>query len=130
MGSAVGRALAAGGARAVATVTGRSVRTEQLAEGLELLPDLDAVVGAAGIVLSMVPPVQALQVATDIAAASARVGASPIVADLNAISPQTMGAVAGILAVSRIRAVDGSISGPPPRAAGATRIYLSGPAAT
>src|SRR3954447_6447227 len=93
MGSAVGHMLAAGGARVVATVTGRSARTAKLADGLELLQDLDAVVGAAGIVLSIVPPGEAVQVATDIAAASERAGASPIFADLNAVSPQTMGAV-------------------------------------
>ena len=37
MGSALGRAWAAGGARVVATVDGRSERTRELAHGLELL---------------------------------------------------------------------------------------------
>ena len=44
MGSALGRAWAAGGARVVATVDGRSARTRRLAHGLELLPTLADVV--------------------------------------------------------------------------------------
>ena len=58
MGSAVGAAYRAAGNRVVTTVDGRSRRTAALAEqaGLELLPDLDAVVGESELVLSIVPP--------------------------------------------------------------------------
>jgi hypothetical protein len=79
MGSAVGNVLAGGGARVMATVVGRSARTAQLAEGLELLADLDAVVRASEIVLSIVPPGLAVEVARDIASASRRVDADPVV---------------------------------------------------
>ncbi len=51
---------------------------------------------------------------------------SPTVADLNAIAPATMAAVAERLESAGLSAVDGSISGPPPRRAGATIVYLSG----
>ena len=125
MGSAVGRVLATGGARVVATLEGRSERTAGLAEGLELLPTLDAVVAASGIVLSIVPPGAALEVAGAVADAASRTGARPDVADLNAISPATMAAVAERLGAAGLSAVDGSISGPPPRLAG-TIVYLSG----
>lgn len=116
MGSAVGAALVRGGARVVATVAGRSERTADLARraGLELLPGLDDVVASAEVVLSIVPPVEAAVVA-------ARLGGASLVADLNAISPES---VRG-LGVD----VDGSISGPPPSEAGTTTIYLSGPRA-
>ena len=50
-----------------------------------------------------------------------RLAGARLVADLNAVSPET----ARGLGVD----VDGSISGPPPVAAGTTRIYLSGPRA-
>ena len=63
MGSAIGRVLADGGARVVATTAGRSERTERLADGLELLPALPDVVAASEIVLSVVPPGEALAVA-------------------------------------------------------------------
>ena len=106
MGSAVGAAYAAGGARVVTTLAGRSERTRRLAAaaGLDLLAGLDDVVGAAEIVLSIVPPGQAPAVAEDVAAAAGRTGSSPLVADLNAISPATMEAVAARLAGARPRA--------------------------
>ena len=129
MGSAVGRAYAADGARVVATVEGRSARTRELAHGLELVPDLDEVVRVSEIVLSIVPPELASAVGADIAAAARRVDADPLVADLNAIAPATVRALQTQLAGSGLDLVDGSISGGPPRAGGATRIYLSGPRA-
>ena len=65
MGSAVAAALARGSARVVATLDGRSERTSRLAEraGVELLPDLDAVVRAADVIFSIVPPEAAKSVA-------------------------------------------------------------------
>lgn len=127
MGSALGLALRAGGARVVATVDGRSLRTAGLAEGLELLPKLDEVVASSEVLLSVVPPGAALAVAEAVAAAAARSGARPLVVDLNAIAPATMHAVAHRLRGARLAAVDGSISGPPPTRAGTTIVYLSGP---
>jgi 3-hydroxyisobutyrate dehydrogenase-like beta-hydroxyacid dehydrogenase len=129
MGSAVGRAYAAGGARVVATVHARSARTRELAHGLELLPDLDEVVRLSGIVISIVPPEQAPAVGAEIAAAARRADADPLVADLNAIAPETVTALARQLAGSGLDLVDGSISGGPPRPEGSTRVYLSGPRA-
>ena len=128
MGSAVGAAYAADGARVVATVAGRSARTRGLAAaaGLELLPDLDEVVRHADVVLSIVPPEHALAVAGDIGAAARRADADPLVVDLNAIAPATARALGLRLAGSGLDVVDGSISGGPPHADGSTRIYLSG----
>jgi 3-hydroxyisobutyrate dehydrogenase-like beta-hydroxyacid dehydrogenase len=113
MGSAVGDALRRGGARVVATVAGRSERSVRLAERaqLELLPDVAAVVGAADVVLSIVPPDQAEAIAGELAGAA-------LFADLNAVAPATAMRISPV--------VDGSISGPPPWQAGTTRIYLSG----
>jgi 3-hydroxyisobutyrate dehydrogenase-like beta-hydroxyacid dehydrogenase len=130
MGSAVGRAYAAGGARVVATVAGRSARTRELAHGLELVPDLDEVVRLADVVISIVPPEQAPTVAAEIAAAARRADSDPLVADLNAIAPATARALAQRLAGSGLELVDGSISGGPPQPDGSTRVYLSGPRAT
>jgi len=126
MGSAVGHVFAAGGARVVATVEHRSARTAKLAEGIELLPTLDDVVETADVLLSIVPPGEALVVADAVADAARRTDANPTVADLNAIAPSTMQAVASRLEGAGLSAVDGSISGPPPRRAGATVVYLSG----
>jgi 3-hydroxyisobutyrate dehydrogenase-like beta-hydroxyacid dehydrogenase len=129
MGAGLGRALLAGGARVVTTAEGRSARTARLAAeaGLEVLPTLAGVVAAADVVLSVTPPDQAVATARAVAAAAARSGASPLVADLNAVSPATMIEVAGQL--GSLALVDGSISGPPPTVRAGARVYLSGPRA-
>jgi 3-hydroxyisobutyrate dehydrogenase-like beta-hydroxyacid dehydrogenase len=130
MGAGLGWALRDGGARVVATVRGRSARTRRLAgeAGLELLPSLFDVVAVADVVLSVVPPGQARAAAQTIANAARESGATPVVADLNAVSPGTMPAIAHELA--GLPVVDGSISGPPPTARPGARLYLSGVKAT
>ena len=132
MGSALGRAWRRGGARVVATTAGRSPRTGQLAgaAGLELLPDLDAVVATAQIVVSVTPPDRAVDAAGRIATAAQRAGATPLVADLNATSPATVQRIATeVLAPAGLELVDGAISGPPPADGARTILYLSGPSA-
>ena len=126
MGSAVGSALRAGGARVVTTVAGRSRRTDALAGDLERLAGLDDVVVVADVVLSIVPPHAAQAVAGAVSAAARRTGARPLVADLNAIAPSTARALAEELQAAGLDAVDGSISGRPPAPLGTTTIYLSG----
>jgi 3-hydroxyisobutyrate dehydrogenase-like beta-hydroxyacid dehydrogenase len=133
MGSAMADALVRGGARVVATLDGRSERTTRLAATapIELLPDLATVVRGADVVLSIVPPEAAPAVAADIARAAKNVcgsepqGGLPLLADLNAIAPATVRGLGSL----GLELVDGSISGPPPRQAGTTRVYLSGPRA-
>jgi 3-hydroxyisobutyrate dehydrogenase-like beta-hydroxyacid dehydrogenase len=123
MGGALGRGWAEAGHRVVATLAGRSARTRDLAYGIEAVPSLDDVVAASDVVVSVVPPGEARAVATGIAAAAQRTSSTPLVADLNAISPSTARDVQRILA--GLPFVDGSISGPPPDARSA-RIYLAG----
>ena len=119
MGSAVGAAYRAGGARVVTTVAGRSADTAERARaaGLELLPDLPAVLAASDLVLSIVPPGQAAETARVLAGAR-------LLVEANAVSPATVRAIPGEL-------VDGSISGGPPQPDDVppTRLYLSGPRA-
>ena len=128
MGSAVGAAYLAAGNRVVTTVAGRSARTIGLAEqaGLELLPDIDAVVSESELVLSILPPGEAGANAAAIAAAAGRTGSRPLVADWNAVSPATVRELEKVLAEAGLELVDGSISGGPPRADYRTRVYLSG----
>jgi len=125
MGSALGVALMRGGARTVATVADRSERTRRLAARaeLELLESLDEVVAESNVVLSIVPPGEARAVAGDIGRAAAATGARPLLVELNAIAPKTARA---IVRDAELEVVDGSVSGPPPWRAGATRVYLSG----
>jgi 3-hydroxyisobutyrate dehydrogenase-like beta-hydroxyacid dehydrogenase len=128
MGSAVAHALATGGSRVVATVSGRSERTARLADRaeVEILPELEAVVRAADVVLSIVPPDAAPSVAGNVAAAALAASARPLYVDLNAIAPETAVRIEAAVATAGLQLVDGSISGPPPWKTGTTRIYLSG----
>ena len=130
MGSAVAHALSAGGARVVATLTGRSERTARLAEraGVDLLPDLGAVAREADVVLSIVPPEEAASVASAVASAADE-SSRPVFVELNAIAPATVTRIQAALAADGLEVVDGSISGPPPWGPDTTRIYLSGPRA-
>lgn len=126
MGSALGARLRDGGARVVVALDGRSDRTRTLARdaGLEDVGSLEAVLGEAEVVLSVVPPGEAARVADAVAASAG--DPRPLVADLNAVSPASARGLAEVLAVAGLDLVDGSISGPPPRTSGTTRIYLSG----
>jgi 3-hydroxyisobutyrate dehydrogenase-like beta-hydroxyacid dehydrogenase len=129
MGSALGARLRDGGVRVLVALDGRSDRTRLLAReaGLEDVRTLEALLGEASVVLSVVPPGAAVEVAESIAAAAE--DARPLVVELNAVAPATVQRAAGILGERGIDAVDGSISGPPPNRSGTTRVYLSGPRA-
>ena len=126
MGSALGRAWAAGGARVVATVAGRSERTTRLAAGLELLPSLDDVVATSDLVVSVCPPAAAAGVLDHVLAVADRRGAKPVFADLNAVSPGLVVDLAARAEDAGLAFVDGSLSGAPPAPGGNTMLYLSG----
>jgi 3-hydroxyisobutyrate dehydrogenase-like beta-hydroxyacid dehydrogenase len=127
MGSGVASALTRGGARVVATLAGRSARTETLAgrAEVEVLPNLAAVVREADVILSIVPPGAAESVAGDVYRVARDLPRPPLLVELNAIAPATARAVEDE-APPGLDVVDGSISGPPPWRAGTTRMYLSG----
>ncbi len=126
MGSAIGARLREGGARVVVALDGRSERTRRLADeaGVDDVGALDALLREATVVLSVVPPGSAVEVAGAIVAAAG--DERPLVADLNAIAPLTAQRVEAVLAGHALEMVDGAISGPPPGVSGTTRIYLSG----
>jgi 3-hydroxyisobutyrate dehydrogenase-like beta-hydroxyacid dehydrogenase len=131
MGSALAHALSVGGARVVATLSGRSERTARFAEraGVALFPDLAAVIREADVVLSVVPPEHATAVAAAVVSAAGGGPSRPLFVELNAISPETVRRIDVATSDDGIELVDGSISGPPPWESGTTRVYLSGPRA-
>jgi 3-hydroxyisobutyrate dehydrogenase-like beta-hydroxyacid dehydrogenase len=126
MGGALGRGWAEAGARVVATTNGRSARTKELAHGVELLRSLDEVVAASDVVVSVVPPGAALDVAREVRRAADAATKTPLYADLNATAPATVARIAEVL--GPLDLVDGAISGGPPDK-GTTRVYLAGPRA-
>jgi 3-hydroxyisobutyrate dehydrogenase-like beta-hydroxyacid dehydrogenase len=129
MGSGMGAGWVVGGARVVTCLTGRSDRTRALAvaAGLDPVSSLDEVLAASDIVVSVVPPAAALSAAEEIAQAAQRVGVGPLVADLNAVAPSTVGKIQQVLTAAGCALVDGSISDAPPTAeAEPARVYVCG----
>ena len=121
MGAALGAALRSRGTTVLWASTGRSDATASRAEeaGLEDAVHVQELGLRAEVIISVCPPHAAREVASSFA------GFSGIYVDANAVSPATAVEIGGELP----RFVDGGIVGPPPRGAGTTRLYLSGPAA-
>jgi 3-hydroxyisobutyrate dehydrogenase-like beta-hydroxyacid dehydrogenase len=129
MGSGIGEKLTKNGARVVVALDARSERTKELAAaaGLEDVGSVERLVQEASHVLSVMVPSEAVSAAERVARALQATGASPIYADLNAISPETTRRVGEIVEEAGARFVDGGIIGGPPRGSVNPRIYLSGP---
>ncbi|HET6212263.1 MAG TPA: NAD(P)-binding domain-containing protein, partial [Micromonosporaceae bacterium] len=100
MGSGLGWALQAGGARVITALDGRSARTAYLAAaaGLTAVADLPELVRTAEVVLVVTPPGAARSAARAVATAARTTGSTPLVADLNAVSPSTVDELAAVYA--------------------------------
>jgi 3-hydroxyisobutyrate dehydrogenase-like beta-hydroxyacid dehydrogenase len=124
MGTAVGAAARAGGARVLWASEGRGAQTRARAEadGLEDAGTLTAVTRASEVVVSVCPPHAALDLARGVAAAGFR----GIFVDANAVSPATARQIGLVVEAAGARFVDGGIIGPPPRKLGVARLYLAG----
>jgi len=117
MGAGVGRRLREGGVRVVTTLAGRGERTWQraAAAGMEDVGALAAVVREADILLAILPPGRALELAEAVGR-----DAGPLYVDCNAVSPGTARAIGTVVGA---RYVDAGIIGGP----AAPRFYASGP---
>ncbi len=132
MGHAVGAVLANSGLEVITALDGRSQRTRDLAAkaGMVDVGDAGTLVGRAEIVLSIIPPDQAVGFANQISAAVKSAGADLVFVDCNAISPDTTGTLGAIVTASGARFVDAGIVGGPPKIGGkGPRFYASGEAA-
>jgi 3-hydroxyisobutyrate dehydrogenase-like beta-hydroxyacid dehydrogenase len=123
MGTAVGAALRGGGVEVLWASEGRTpaTRTRAARDGLTDAGTIAQLAEQSDVIFSVCPPHAALGVARAVAAQHF----DGTFVDVNAVAPATAREVAGVLAP----VVDGGIIGGPPRAAGATRLYLSGPGA-
>jgi 3-hydroxyisobutyrate dehydrogenase-like beta-hydroxyacid dehydrogenase len=124
MGVTVGASARAGGSRVLWASEGRSAQTREraAAAGLEDAKTLASLCAASGVILSVCPPHSAL----DLARAVAAQGFSGLYVDGNAVSPGTARDIGRIIERGGATFVDGGIIGPPARARGTTRLYLSG----
>jgi len=132
MGSTVGASARANVSRVLWASEERSAQTAEraAAAGLEDVKALASLVAASEVILSVCPPHSAL----DLARAVAAQGFSGIYVDANAVSPATAREIGRVVSKGGAKGggqggaifVDGGIIGPPARARGTTRLYLSG----
>lgn len=130
MGSGVGQRLTEHGIEVRTSLAGRSAASAARAQSAGMRDASDAELAACDIILSIVPPGEALGLAERLAPALRAASHKPIYVDCNALSPATVLHIARVVEETGTVFVDGGIIGPPPSPGStATRIYLSGEAA-
>ncbi len=118
------------GFRVVTNLTGRSERTCGLSANAEIedLGSFEEVARQSDLVLSILPPENALEQARVFADAMLAAGTKPSYVDCNAIAPATAEEVGAEIARAGAAFTDGGIIGRNPVAEkGGTRLYVSGP---
>ncbi len=122
MGAALAGELVSAGREVLWASQGRGTETHTRAAngGLIDAGTVDELASRSDILLSVCPPHAALDVALSVPRYTGTF------VDANAVSPETARAIARVIESGGGRCVDGSIIGPPPRAAGDTRLLLSG----
>jgi putative dehydrogenase len=131
MGAAVGGRRWVHGAPGVPALAGRSEASAARARraAFAVVDGDQRLVDEADMLLSIVPPGDAVALAQRFAPVLARAAKKPIYVDCNAVSPETAERIGGALAVAKCRYVDAGIIGPPPSATARTIFYASGASA-
>jgi 3-hydroxyisobutyrate dehydrogenase-like beta-hydroxyacid dehydrogenase len=130
MGQAIAGRLKESGLNVYAALDGRSERTRALAREAGLIDcgSMEKLVMTCELVLSVINPGEALNVAREVAAAMKKTARRIALADLNAVSPQTAREADRMVREVGGMFIDGGIIGPPPRGEkDKPRIYVSGP---
>jgi 3-hydroxyisobutyrate dehydrogenase-like beta-hydroxyacid dehydrogenase len=127
MGSAVGRRLAENGARVLTFLEGRSEQSIARAHAAAMASASLAEIAKADLVLSILPPADAVGFAQTLAPALRMSKAKPAYIDCNAINPDTMQKVVAVLANTGCEVIDASIiGGPPVKGQESPAFYVSG----
>ena len=133
MGHGVGRDLIQRGFRVLTCLVGRSPRSAHLAQaaGFEVVADFASLVAQSSIILSIVPPATAKEMALNMRQAMHAVQHYPCYADCNAIAPRTVRTIAQYFGDTPCIFIDAGIVGLAPHEdRPATRFYCSGPDTT
>ena len=127
MGASIGGALRRAGVEVLWASAGRGAATRRRAQAADLADagSLPALAARSQVVVSVCPPHAAAQVAGTVAA----LGFGGIYLDANAVAPATARALGAVVEQAGGWFVDGDLIGGPVRPGGATRLYVSGPAA-
>lgn len=115
MGSAVARRLSENGARVLTSLTGRSKQTAKRAAEAGMIAVEDADIAGCDIILSIVPPGEAVALAERLASVIVRREKKPLVVDCNAVSVDTVLGIQEIIASAQAPFVDAGIIGFPPQ---------------
>ena len=132
MGEGVGASIKGQGFDVITVLAGRSDETRMRAQrgGFRDVPDLEALVSEADLVISIMPPERAEAIAADVTAAMKVTGKTPPFADMNAIAPTTAQRIAAGIVDAGADYIDGGIIGwPPLKSEALTKLYVSGPQA-
>jgi len=127
MGAGIGLHLVEGGATVLTNLEGRSAPSRARAEQAGMREAPLAALAEADLVLSIVPPGEAVALAERLAPALEAGRRKPVFVDANAVSPATVARVAAALAGTGAAVVDGCIIGAPPGPRGKSpALYVSG----
>lgn len=130
MGSGIARRLTESGAVVPTLLDGRSAATLARARTAGMQAADEAAVAAADIILSIVPPGEAMTLAERLAPALRAAPRKPVYVDCNAVNVETVQAIAAVIAPTGAGFADGGIIGGPPTPGGAGPVlYLAGPEA-
>jgi len=127
MGSAISARLVEHGARVLTSLDGRSAATVERARAAGMEDVSPETIATADIILSIVPPGQAVALAEGFVTLLCESRHKPVFIDCNALSPKTKTQVALTLAQTGCDVIDGAIIGAPPQPGEkGPRIYVSG----
>jgi len=127
MGSAVARRLGEHGARVLTSLKGRSEATLKRAADAGMVGAEDDAIAEADIILSIVPPGEAVALAERLASLIVRRAKKPVVIDCNAINVGTVQRIEEIIGAAQAPFVDAGIIGFPPQPGGkGPAFYISG----
>lgn len=131
MGAAVGGRLRDSGHRVLTVANGRGPETlARINENrLEVATSLQSMLAEVDVLLSIVPPSVALEVAQSVQKANSVVATRFLFVECNAVAPEVVRSIGTLFANGPVTVVDGGIVGPPPRGVEKPRLYLSGSAA-
>jgi 3-hydroxyisobutyrate dehydrogenase-like beta-hydroxyacid dehydrogenase len=131
MGQAVAMQIKARGFTVCTALNQRSERSRALAREAELtdVGTVARLVADCDVVLSVMNPGAALDFARAAADALRASGRQTLIVDCNAIAPDTVHEIAGVIQRAGGRFLDAAIIGPPPRGKAKTNLYVSGPGA-
>ena len=127
MGAAIGARLVENGLTVLTSLEGRSPASAQRAKDAGLRAANESEIAGADIILSIVPPGDALALAERLAPALKEASRKPLYVDCNAVSPKTVEQIAAVATATGAPFADGGIiGGPPKKGQRGPRLYVSG----